>query len=111
MSRSLLTALTILPILLSTTACMEPEFVEAEPNPDRVSRVVISADGDVGAMVAGHNAFSWDVYAELVDGNEDNVFFSPFSTTAALSMTMAGASGTTLAEMADVLHVDMDAGD
>lgn len=74
---------------------------------ERVARVVVSTDGDVGAVVDSHNAFAWDLYAELADDDSDNIFFSPFSTTAALSMTYAGAEQATQSEMEDVLNVDI----
>jgi serpin B len=101
----------ILPLsLLFLAAC--PEQVEPQPNLNRVSRVVVSADGDVGAVVQGHNGFAFDLYAELLQSaGDDNVFYSPFSTTSALSMTMAGAEGTTKTEMMDVLGVSIDQGD
>lgn len=80
-------------------------------NPNRVARVVTSADGDIGVVVDGHNAFSWDLYGDLAaEAGDGNVFFSPFSVTAALGMVMAGANGDTETEMHDVLHVTGDEG-
>lgn len=79
------------------------------PNPDRVARVVTSPQGDTGVVVGGHNAFTWDLYADLREGaGEGNVFFSPFSVTSALGMTLAGANGDTEAEMKTVLGVEGD---
>jgi serpin B len=78
-------------------------------NPNRVARVVTSPGGDTGVVVSGHNAFSWDLYGHLAaDAGDGNVFFSPFSVTAALGMTEAGANGTTEAEMQSVLHLSGD---
>lgn len=98
--------LTLLPLLLAAACKPDPHAWD----PDRVARVVTSADGDVGAVVDGNNAFTWDLYSQLANG-EENLFFSPFSVSAALGMTSAGAAGDTLTQMTDTLHVGLDAAD
>jgi serpin B len=50
-----------------------------------------------------NNKFAVDVYKELLKINE-SVFFSPYSIYVALSMTMEGAKGNTLAEMQHTLY-------
>ncbi|XP_065291753.1 ipis-1-like isoform X2 [Dermacentor albipictus] len=52
--------------------------------------------------------FSLDLYKQLVSksGSGGNVFYSPFSICAALSMALAGARSATAKQLADVLHVD-----
>jgi serpin B len=57
---------------------------------------------DVKALVAGGNAFAIDLYKQLA-GEKGNVVCSPYSVSAALAMTYAGARGDTAAEMAKVL--------
>lgn len=96
--------LPLLSLLLLAVAC------KADPHawdPDRVARVVTSADGDVGAVVDGNNAFTWDLYGQLATGDA-NLFFSPLSVAAALGMTSAGAAGDTLTQMTNALHVGLD---
>ncbi|MBX7105169.1 MAG: serpin family protein [Gemmataceae bacterium] len=56
----------------------------------------------------GNNTFALDLFAKL-RAREGNLFVSPFSISAALAMTEAGARGDTLAEMAKVLHLPGDA--
>jgi serpin B len=53
--------------------------------------------------------FALDLYGELKAGG-GNLFLSPYSIAAALSMTYAGAASVTAEEMARVLHVPEDSG-
>jgi serpin B len=62
-------------------------------------------DPEAGPMI---NAFAADLYAKL-KGSKGNVFFSPFSISAALGMTATGAKGNTLAQMQTVLHLPPEA--
>lgn len=80
------------------------------PDPDRVARTITSRTGDVGAVVDGNDAFTWDLYGALVAADDGNLLFSPFSIAAALGMTSAGAAGDTLGQLRDGLHVTLDAG-
>jgi serpin B len=60
---------------------------------------------DATAVVEGDTAFALDLYRELVaDDPEANLFFSPYSISVALAMTLAGARGETWDEMAAVLR-------
>ena len=58
-------------------------------------------------LAAGNTAFAIDLYHQL-RGAEGNLFFSPYSISTALAMTYAGARGDTEAQMARVLHFDLD---
>ena len=63
---------------------------------------------DIGPAVAlanGMNRFAVDLYARLAKDEPGNVFVSPFSISAALAMTSAGATGETLTEMQRVLRL------
>jgi serpin B len=96
-----------LPTLL--IACLSA--CNADPHaqsPDRIARTYTDDQGDIGVVVAGNDAFSWDLYRELATGDE-NLFFSPFSVAAALGMTSAGAGSDTLAQLQAALHVDLPA--
>jgi Serpin (serine protease inhibitor) len=70
----------------------------------RDARVITEATGDLSSVVQGNNAFAWSLYraAALHPGN---LFFSPFSISAAFGMTWAGAAGETAAEMRRVLAI------
>lgn len=54
------------------------------------------------------NTFPLNLYRTLAAGNTDNLFFSPYSITTALSMTLCGASGTTAEQIAGALHAPED---
>ena len=58
-------------------------------------------------LAHSNNAFAWDLYAQL-KSEEGNLFFSPYSISAALAMTYAGARGATAKQMADTLHFTLD---
>lgn len=59
-------------------------------------------------VVAANNQFAFDVYAQL-GRQPGNLFFSPYSLSTALAMTLAGAKGETAAEMAKTLHLTLPA--
>ena len=73
-----------------------------------------TADGnDIKEAVAGNTNFAFDLYGKLkndLNATEprgepsSNLFFSPYSLSAALAMTYAGARGNTEKQMATTLH-------
>ncbi len=66
----------------------------------------LAGDDDSRTVAKGNTAFALDLYSRLKE-QPGNFFFSPFSVTAALVMTMAGARGNTETEMAKVLRQDL----
>ncbi|MBL7184079.1 MAG: serpin family protein [Anaerolineae bacterium] len=60
-------------------------------------------EADLAGLVGGNNAFAFDLYQALREGNS-NLFCSPYSISLALAMTYAGARGETERQMADTLH-------
>ena len=61
---------------------------------------------DLKALVQGNNIFALNLYGTLSDG-EGNLFFSPFSISQALAMTLAGARGETERQMMEALHYEL----
>jgi serpin B len=64
---------------------------------------------DVLELAEGGNQFAFDLYGRLA--GDGNLFFSPYSISAALAMTAAGARGNTEREMASVLRLPLQPGD
>jgi serpin B len=58
----------------------------------------------VQEVVNANNQFAFDLYLKLDESEERNVFYSPYSISAALAMTYEGAKGKTADEMKAVFH-------
>ncbi len=86
--------------LLAVVACTLPS-----PLPPLTSRPNTSEDAKTAKVAAdGVNAFAADLYGQLRTEN-GNLIVSPYSVSAALSLTAAGAQGNTRTEMESVLHL------
>lgn len=82
-------------------AAPKVQLVRAE-----VPRVVSPAvtEAQAGQLVAGNNAFAFDLYRAITTKETDNLIFSPYSIWLAFSMLYAGAQGETELQMTRVLH-------
>src|SRR6266404_965625 len=61
---------------------------------------------EANPAVAASNAFACDLFKKLEEANRaKNLFFSPFSISSALAMTLDGARGETALEMGNVLRL------
>lgn len=58
----------------------------------------------VQTVVNANNQFAFDLYSELNKNEQGNIFYSPYSISAALAMTYEGAKGKTADEMKSVFH-------
>jgi serpin B len=74
----------------------------------RDPREITSADGDMLLLVEGNNQFSVDLYNAARDLEQGNLFFSPFSINAAMSMVLGGAEGDTYDQIATAMYVPDD---
>ncbi len=87
--------------VLTAAGCNSPDTAQPlveEPRPPAVP------EADAKALVEGGNRFAIDLYKGLA-AEPGNVVCSPYSVSAALAMTYAGARGETAVEMAKVLHI------
>jgi serpin B len=71
-----------------------------------ITLAAIPADQEVTKIATDNNQFAFDLYQELIDDENGNIFFSPFSISTALAMTYAGADKNTAVEMANTMHFD-----
>ena len=113
MKRTLLAGLVIGAVVaLGLTLGCRPAAVEtvtvetiAPAEPDAGPVAAVPAD-DLKALVEANNHFAIELYKKLAETEKGNIFFSPYSIHAALSMTYAGARGETAAQMAKVLGIE-----
>ncbi|WP_026370496.1 serpin family protein [Kallotenue papyrolyticum] len=77
------------------TQLVRAEVARANPAP---------AGADLATLVDGATAFAFDLYRRAVDGNTDNLIFSPYSIALAFSLPYAGARGETEQQMATTLR-------
>ncbi len=61
--------------------------------------------GSVNTLVDSLNDFSFEFYNKLLEGDDGNIFFSPYSIFVALSMAYEGAAGNTADEMQNILNI------
>ncbi|PKN88564.1 MAG: serpin family protein [Chloroflexi bacterium HGW-Chloroflexi-8] len=73
----------------------------------KVRQPIESNPAEFSAIASQMNAFGMDLYQQLSEQQSGNLFFSPYSISLALSMTLTGAQGQTEKEMANVLHYDL----
>lgn len=61
------------------------------------------APADISSLTEGNSVFAFNLY-KLLSEDDANLFYSPYSISAALAMTYAGARGDTEKQMADTLQ-------
>jgi serine protease inhibitor len=67
-----------------------------------------STQQGIQEVVSANNRFAFELYSELNKAESGNVFYSPYSISAALAMTYEGAKGQTADEMQSVFHFPED---
>jgi serpin B len=102
--KKVILSLMMVGVLLATISCTQlvsgEELKSDKPydtSPD------VSAT-DLETQVEGNTEFALDLYQQLNQENDGNLFYSPYSLSLALAMTYAGAEGETEQQMAEVLH-------
>ena len=96
--RTSLCLLTAIATAVIATGCSKPE---------RDARAITALTPELAPVVQGNNAFAIDLY-HAAAAEPGNLFFSPFSVSAAFGMVYAGAADTTADEMRDVLDIGTD---
>lgn len=103
--QKLLLAITLLALVsCSVPGIQQPSIANAQSDKERMTSPSVGAPDRVD-LVDGNSMFALDLYQYLKDeAGEVNLFYSPYSISAALAMTYAGARGETEQQMADTLH-------
>ena len=107
----------ILVLLAGLASCTPAAVPEVTGEVKKASGTTLQSDmarietpdvsgGDRDDLADGNGAFAFDLYQQLKD-SDGNLFYSPYSISAALAMTYAGAGGTTAEQMAEALHFDL----
>jgi len=86
-------------------ASADPSATAPEVKPAAVDPAQVKADRP--AVVKGNTSFAFDLYGKLRT-EKGNLFYSPYSMSAALAMTYAGAKEKTAEQMADVMHYGLE---
>ena len=64
----------------------------------------VSTQIGIQEVANANSKFAFDLYSELDKSKSGNIFYSPYSISAALAMTYEGAKGQTASEMKSVFH-------
>jgi len=103
MNKKLLLVIAILVILtVGTVFIIQRETISPPPI------ILLPEHGDASDIAEANNQFAIDYYNKLVEGGEENIFFSPFSISNAFAMVYEGAEGQTAEEMRSVFHFPKD---
>jgi len=105
--KKILIAVLVIVLLLPMIASVQPAAGEVlKSDKERITSPDVSTN-EQALLVEGNSAFAFELYQKLVEqleGQEANLFYSPYSISLALAMTYAGASGETAQQMADTLQ-------
>ena len=95
--------LTVLAVLFCGSGCESLGVTTPVPR--------VPASESVKKVAADNSAFAFDLYQQLRQSEEGNLFFSPYSISTALAMTYAGARGETEQQMCEVMHFGLPQSD
>jgi serpin B len=124
--RKVFMAVVMLIVMVGLVACTQPvtapetkpeDEPEVKPEATPVAAAIVQSEkqritatkadeAGLVTLVDGNSAFALDLYQEL-KAEDGNLFYSPYSISAALAMTYAGARGETEQQMADALNFDL----
>ncbi|MGM5488812.1 MAG: serpin family protein [Nanobdellota archaeon] len=87
--------------------CTEPDPNIVDPTTSELNSSVQAPPQSEASIVEANNRFALDLYNHY-ESIDENLFFSPYSISSALTMTYEGARGKTAQEMRTVLHLPDD---
>jgi len=104
MNKKIFTIGIILLMIAVVTATAVFFLFPYEPKQPPKAEDIGSTSQGIQEVVDANNKFAFDLYAELDKPEQENIFYSPYSISAALAMTYEGAKGQTADEMKAVFH-------
>jgi len=104
MNKKLLTiGITLLVVVVVTATAILFLFPYQPDQPPQADDTGFTEQG-IQEVVNANNKFAFELYSELNKATDGNIFYSPYSISAALAMTYEGAKGQTADEMKSVFH-------
>src|SRR3989344_5592826 len=102
--KKILTIVIVLLMVAVVTATTVYFLFPYEPKQPPKVDDVSSTPQEIQQVVNANNQFAFELYSELDKSAQENIFYSPYSISAALAMTYEGAKGQTADEMESALH-------
>lgn len=87
-------------LMVATAAAVYFLFPDQPPETDDTG----STQSGIQQVVDANNKFAFDFYSEISKEEEGDIFYSPYSISAALAIAYEGAKGQTADEMKSVFH-------
>jgi serpin B len=104
MNKKFLTiGIALLMIAIVTATAVYFLFPYQPDQPPKTDDTGLTQSG-IQQVVNANNEFAFDFYSEINKNEQGNIFYSPYSISAALAMTYEGAKGQTADEMKSVFH-------
>lgn len=104
MSKKILTiGIALLMVAAVTAAALLFIFPYEPKEPPKADDFGSTKEG-MQEIVNANNQFAFELYSELDKSEKGNIFYSPYSISAAIAMTYEGAKGKTAEEMKSVFH-------
>ncbi|MBS3098322.1 serpin family protein [Candidatus Woesearchaeota archaeon] len=104
MNKKILTIVIILLMAAIVAAAAVLFLFPYQPDQPPKADDVGSTQQGIQEVANANNQFAFELYSELNKAQEGNLFYSPYSISAALAMTYEGAKGQTADEMKSVFH-------
>lgn len=97
----------LIPVTVATAATLLFLYPYNPTQPPKSDDTGWSEEG-TQEVVDANNQFALELYTELSKNGKENIFYSPYSISAALAMTYEGAKGETKDEIKSVFHFPED---
>ena len=104
MNKKFLIIVTVIFMFAVVTATAVLFLFPYSPNQPPQADDTGSTSQGVQEVVNANNQFAFELYSELNKAEDSNIFYSPYSISAALAITYEGAKGQTADEMKSVFH-------